>query len=115
MNFENINPMLHKQLLISFQRLITYCNQNQIQIKSTEKSLKESFDCILRLQDQLLSNLRDLMEVDIEWKSEILLGGYSLCFKNSVNPAKVIIGLTVEGNIVIQIININGKIVISFF
>ena len=44
--------MLHKQLLHTFQRLMTYCIQNREQIEQTEKSLKESLECLIKFQVQ---------------------------------------------------------------
>ena len=50
------------------------------------------------------------MSTKIEWKLETLIENTSACFKNDVNQAKVIMGLTGERNIKIQIFNVDGEL-----
>ena len=49
------------------------------------------------------------MSTKVEWKLKTLIENARVCFKNDVNQAKVIMGLTGEGNIMIQIFNVDGE------
>lgn len=47
---------------------------------------------------------------DFKWKFSHLIEDTSVCFKNDLNGAKVIMGLTGKGNVMVQIFDENGNL-----